>query len=252
MPYFGRATPIETGALPSVDLLSGDGATTSFALSWTPPSEQALFVFIDGVLQHTDAYSLSGSNLIFSVAPDVGTDNIEVRLVSQVGKTTVPADNSVTPSKTTGMLNAIQQVYVQDGEVATGTTIIPNDDTIPQNTEGEEYMSLSITPTSASSILLIEVHGQFASTATNQIAMALFQDSIADALATVSTDRGGSGTACGVDLRHRMVAGTTSPITFKIRAGGHTTGTTTFNGYAGVRDFGGTFASHMMITEYKA
>ena len=50
----------------------------------------------------------------------------------------------------------VQVVNVKDGEVATGTTQIAADDTIPQNTEGDEYMTLSITPKSTSNILLIE------------------------------------------------------------------------------------------------
>ena len=34
----------------------------------------------------------------------------------------------------------LQQVNFQSGAVATGTTIFPEDDTIPQNTEGDQYM----------------------------------------------------------------------------------------------------------------
>jgi hypothetical protein len=34
----------------------------------------------------------------------------------------------------------IQQVYTQTGALATGTTQIPTDDTIPQITEGTEFM----------------------------------------------------------------------------------------------------------------
>ncbi|BCU95174.1 MAG: hypothetical protein CM15mV8_0180 [Caudoviricetes sp.] len=39
----------------------------------------------------------------------------------------------------------LQQVHTQTGAVNTGTTIFPEDDSIPQNTEGDEYMTLSIT-----------------------------------------------------------------------------------------------------------
>ena len=53
-----------------------------------------------------------------------------------------------------GMCVQIQST--QTGAVATGTTVIPLDDSIPQNTEGDEYMSLSITPSDASNILIID------------------------------------------------------------------------------------------------
>ena len=51
----------------------------------------------------------------------------------------------------------IQVVNTQDGAVATSTITIPMDDTIPQNTEDDEYMTLTITPNSTSNKLLIEV-----------------------------------------------------------------------------------------------
>jgi hypothetical protein len=44
----------------------------------------------------------------------------------------------------------ILQVQRTDtGVVATGTTLIPFDNTPPQNTEGDQYMSQAITPSSA-------------------------------------------------------------------------------------------------------
>ena len=51
----------------------------------------------------------------------------------------------------------IQIVNVTDGTTATGTTLVPPDNTIPQNTEGTEFMTLAITPTNASNKLLIQV-----------------------------------------------------------------------------------------------
>ena len=38
----------------------------------------------------------------------------------------------------------VQRVNTQTGAVATGTTLLPNDDTIPQNTEGTEFMTLAV------------------------------------------------------------------------------------------------------------
>ena len=46
-----------------------------------------------------------------------------------------------------------------------------------------------------------------------------------------------------------MVAGTTSATTFKIRLGTASAGTTTFNGVAGARFFGGIMNSGISITE---
>jgi Pgp3 C-terminal domain len=147
-------------------------------------------------------------------------------------------------SKTIGQI-----VNVETGAVATGATIIPNDDTIPQNTEGDQYMSLAITPKSAASTLLIDVIAVLSSNAANNLTLALFQDAIASALAAVQTFATTATGMAAIPLRHKMIAGTTSPITFKLRAGGGIAGTTTFNGQATVRRFGGVMASSMTITE---
>ena len=78
----------------------------------------------------------------------------------------------------------VQVVSTQTGALATGTTILPFDDTIPQNTEGDQYMSVSITPKSTTNKLLILVNAfQSHTNANGQNGCALFQDSIANALA---------------------------------------------------------------------
>ena len=143
--------------------------------------------------------------------------------------------------------NVLQVVNFQTGAVATGTTVIPLDDTIPQITEGDEYMTLGITPTSLSSRLLIEVVVNMApSTASNAI-IALFQDATASALAAVKLD---SDTLASriQGFNHYMTAGTTSATTFKVRVGLDRAGTTTFNG-ATTRELGGVLASSITITE---
>jgi hypothetical protein len=148
-----------------------------------------------------------------------------------------------------GAGGAIQTVNTQTGAVATGTTTIPNDDTIPQNTEGTEFMTLAVTPTSATNKLRIDVVWQGTSnTNSTGIIVALFQDSTANALAT------GSFTANASFLQtttfsHYMTAGTTSATTFKVRAGPDQAATVTFNGVAAGRKFGGVMASSITITE---
>ena len=149
----------------------------------------------------------------------------------------------------------VQIVNVQDGAVATGTTIIPLDDTIPQNTEGDEYMSLAITPTSATNILQIDVvaHAANSNNLSSTQSAALFQDSTTDAIAAAISGRNAVANASSeIAFTHRMVAGTTNTTTFKLRIGSSTAGTTTFNGASGSRLFGGVMASSMTITEIQA
>lgn len=146
----------------------------------------------------------------------------------------------------------VQSVRTDDGEVATGSTIIPVDDTIPQSTEGDEYITVTITPKNATNKLIIEAQLFLYHTGTNaRVVMALFKDSETDARTAVykRTDTGGNVFPSPQNICYEMVAGGTSAITFKIRAGGSIAGTTTFNGNAGARRLGGVMNSFIQVTE---
>lgn len=142
----------------------------------------------------------------------------------------------------------VQKIGTETGAVATGTTTTPIDDTIPQNTEGTEFATLAITPTDANNILYIDVVMHLSPSTAAWIIVALHQDSVADAIAAsmqfIATTAGGP-----ICFRHKMIAGTTSPTTFKVRAGMHTAGTLTFNGIVGARSLGGVLASSITIEE---
>mgnify|MGYP003670631653 FL=1 len=78
----------------------------------------------------------------------------------------------------------VQVVNVTSTARVAGTTTIPHDDTIPQNSEGTEMMTLAITPTNSSNILRIEAVIFLTSSAVGRyILVALFQDSTANAIA---------------------------------------------------------------------
>ena len=168
----------------------------------------------------------------------------------------VAGSNTITIPAETGTLRStvssgtvLQVVNYQTGAVATGTTSIPLDDTIPQNTEGTEFMTLAITPKSATSKLIIQVILQVSVSTTSWSYGALFQDSTANAIAAGLgfTDAATSGSS--VVFTHYMTSGTTSSTTFKVRAGPNGASTMTFNGASSARLFGGVLASSITITE---
>ncbi len=149
----------------------------------------------------------------------------------------------------------VQVITYQTGAVNTGATVMPIDDSIPTNTEGTELMSLAITPTSATNKIIIEIEAQLSAASANKIGGALYQDSNVNALAANcigNTVNGWDGAPMPLTLKHIMTAGTTSPTTFKFRAGPAGATTITFNGSGGVRLFGGVMASSITITEIKA
>lgn len=140
--------------------------------------------------------------------------------------------------------------YTQTGAVATGSTVVPNDDTIPQSGEGDEYMTLAYTPTSAAHLLRISAQGYFASDNDIKMGMALFQDSTAGALSASDFTSSAANVVTGSPvLVHQMRAGTTSSTTFKIRCGALSASTVTFNGSGGGRKFGGVMNSYMRVEE---
>lgn len=155
-------------------------------------------------------------------------------------------ERQVSEAGETGIV--VQVVRTQTGAVATGTTTIPLDDTIPQNTEGDEYMTLAITPRHAANILDIDIVFNGAISGNGHLIVGLFKDSDADALAAVP-QRAGPNDIHNVKFEHSMVAGGTSEITFKVRAGPDLAATTTFNGSSANRFLGGAMASSIKITE---
>ena len=143
MPYMGiqelKDANIKSGSA------TGDGSTTTFAIGWTPPSEQALFVTINGVLQSDSALSISGANCVFTAAP-ASADAIEFKGIQSGGTVTTLGDGvvnaaqlgsssvvtasivdaNVTIAKIAGSAAAAAGTYLQQNgtwsEVASGTT----------------------------------------------------------------------------------------------------------------------------------
>ena len=146
----------------------------------------------------------------------------------------------------------VQVVNVMDGAVASGTTILPINSGIPQNTEGDEQMTLAITPTSATNKLKIEVVVHLASSSASApfLAAALFQDTTADSLAVgYEIQTGVANETVNIAFTHYMTTGTTSATTFKVRVGSRLSGTTTFNGSGAADRYGGVSASSITIWE---
>jgi hypothetical protein len=232
-----------------------NGGTVELAVA-----KKALF---DEAIVHTTtplAASADADNVLYSTN---ARSNVPIRLIGrlkvQTGATAGNWDNNPTVKtvwtsamKKTG--DVVQSVHVHDGANASGTTTLPTDSSIPQNTEGNEFMSLTVTPSDARNVLVIEHTGLYTSSATDvALVAALFQDSTADALAAIVGGRSGANAVTALFLRHQMLAGITTPTTFKIRAGSPAAGTINFNGGTGGSPmFAGVAASTLRITEIQS
>ena len=161
-------------------------------------------------------------------------------------------DGEITAAKfATGVGGKVVQVVnVMNGASSTGTTVLPADNTIPQISEGNEVMTLAVTPTSSSNKLIISVVVMASHTTTStNLGAALFQDSTSNALAYGWSWSATGTTGVPMIFNYYMTAGTTSATTFKVRGGTSGAGTYNFNGSGGTRVAGGVMASSITITE---
>jgi hypothetical protein len=118
----------------------------------------------------------------------------------------------------------LQELVFQTVASSSGNVYIPWDGTIPQSNEGNQFMTLAITPKSATSRLIIEATCSFSTsnTAPDHVGIVFFKDSDANALAVNALVTTSTGWIYQLTLRYSMISGTTSPITFKTRLGSTT------------------------------
>lgn len=194
----------------------------------------------NGTAPVISATGSSDTNIDLVLTPK-GTGMIKTSPVNKIDWTALPL-GSVVQVVTTNFIS-----------VATGTTTLPADDTIPQITEGNEFMTQAITPKSSSNMLVIEADIMLANSANGQIQAALFQDAASNAIAASALYDGNFlNNPFMLRLSNSLTAGTTSSTTFRIRAGTEVAGTITFNGASGARRYGAITKSSIKITEYKA
>ena len=284
MAYIGSTPPSRFVSNRAVTQFSGDGSEDEFTLEQVVAQDEDILVSVDGVIQEPSvAYAVSsGTTLTFDDPPssNAGNNIFVYYLASQVGTighpstrglsaTTGTFSGNATVAGTLGVTGAVtlstklattnlatgavvQIKNVMNFNKVNGSTVMPEDDTIPQSNEGVEFLTLDITPTSATNKLKIEVHGFWNTQAQAWATMALFQDSTANALNAVTIIEIGSVNATvltGTSLVHFMDAGTTSATTFKVRVGSKAGGNITMNGVNNARKFGGAMGSGMTISE---
>jgi hypothetical protein len=145
----------------------------------------------------------------------------------------------------------VQAKTARFSAVSTTTALIPSDDTIPQITEGTEFMTLSYTPRSATNVLLVTVTIMYMSSVANNLIVALFRDSTTDAFGVADHYQSGGGGRVTQTFSTWIAATSTSTSTFRVRAGQQLAGTMTINGFSGSRIYGATPKSFIQVIEYK-
>lgn len=152
------------------------------------------------------------------------------------------------------ILPVVQVTETADATYSSAATaLIPYDDTLPQITEGEELITVSITPKYNDSILYVDLTGFFSvGVSPDTMVVALFKDSDVDALSSTFGLSATATTLLPIDLSYNMVSGTTSLITFRIRVGSPGDSTAYMNGTSAGRTLGGSLITRLKVTEVKA
>lgn len=77
LPFIGE------GVVPGtvyVQRFSGTGVQTAFTLDVVPQAGNVVDIYVNGLYQNKDTFSVAGAVITFSAAPPAGTDNIEVQV----------------------------------------------------------------------------------------------------------------------------------------------------------------------------
>ena len=85
MAYLGNIAANRFASTPATKRFSGDGSTTSFTLDTAASADQEILVSVDGVIQDSANYTVTGTTLDFGTgnAPSTGTGNIFVNYIAR-------------------------------------------------------------------------------------------------------------------------------------------------------------------------
>lgn len=130
------------------------------------------------------------------------------------------------------------------------TALIPRDNTIPQNTEGSQLLTASITPKSVANRVRVRFSAWGAcNPAPNDIIIALFIGSGVNAVQVCAVTPTVTDATQQVCLEYESVPGVTTPTIYSIRVGLGTAGTLVFNGNTGTPLFGGAASATLILEE---
>lgn len=197
---------------------------------------------IYAVADEASVTNLTGVLSTSATTPTGMTNYRRIGEASTDNSATFASADAVTLSYS-GLIRQIKRVRYTNTLSGTGT--IPQDDSPPLLTEGDEYMRIRITPTSATSKLLITVNS-FWTAGTGAFTAAICKVGVGTCLSATTEV---PNTTAPISFSHVMDSDSTTEQTFTVRAGA-TGGTSYFNGNSGGRFYGGAAASTITIVEY--
>ena len=144
MAYIGNQVQANFHDIPSVQRFNGDGSATAFTLNQNVSNVQGVLISVEGVVQDSNAYSLTGgTNLVFSEAPSSGTGNILVNYLALTDASVVPPEANKGNFKNGGMFRVNSQtvdvsttIEATENATATGPLTVSSGITLTVNSGG--------------------------------------------------------------------------------------------------------------------
>lgn len=238
---------VNIGAINSNFLrITGTTTITSFGTSYNGPR----------FLRFADALTLThnASTLVLPGGANITTAAGDTAVVVPIGNPASGWQVLAFQRATTPVVGAvIDRAYAEYTTNANITALIPNDDTLPQNTEGTQILSVSLTPKSTTNRIRLRFQGMFSSnTAPGTVAAAVFSSASASALRSTLATSPQVDYPQQIVLEHEYVPGTTAALTFTVRVGPISGVTIRMNGTSSARLFGGSLGATLVVEEIAA
>lgn len=168
----------------------------------------------------------------------------------------IPTEKAVTDYVPTIVNASLVEVGRKSSSSSTydsSTSVIPWDNTIPQITEGKEFLTISYTPKYADSFLVVSVSVALQDVTGGQYFVGcIYESGTANALAAGADYSVGSGGAGQFTLQTDPIAsGSILARTYTFRYGPHFSSTAYINGIFGGARFGGVSKTHLTVVEYR-
>ena len=268
---------VGTLASANLGLLSLAGGTMTGALAVTAGTAALPGIAVSGDLNTgitspgADQIAIStGGTSRLAVSTTAITSTLPIRIngstsgYSELSAPAVAGDQTFLLPSTGGTLdrlnragNILQVVRTETSANTSGSVAIPLDNTIPQNTEGFEALTCTITPVSATSKLYIvsTMYAGEPSNSTNDLVAALFRDSTANAFAVSMGIKDVNNLESGAPLYTSAYinSNSTASTTIKARVGAADAAAIVLNiATGGARTypaFGGVYFSSITIME---
>ena len=210
------------------------------SLDYTSPAESGVIL--------TDASTIQGSQIADETVANAKLENSSIT----INGTPVSLGGSISVGSVPSG-GIVQRVFVNETSRAiSGTGLVTYSNSFVQAmTAGSEFLSVTITPTNASNRIRLTCVINLGVSSTVHLTMICGRagDTNARRQAPVSNNGTRADMVYTGTLILDEVAGTTSPITYKIRAGAHNTATTFMN-RAGAGDYPIGLASTITVEEY--